>query len=184
MPLSHRGVSPVVGTVLLVALAAVLATGLLAAGTAMESLDDPPPSAVLAGEDVTAACAGCGSTDQVVRVRHRAGDPIAMADVALVVSVPGRDVRGRLVDLPLATNCLRDTHVDGTDLFDGRCGRVSGALTAVGTDADGVWRAGEHVAVRLRKGAVRLDPGADVVVRVVHTPSGTVVARQRLTAVD
>lgn len=184
MPPSTRAVSPVVGTVLLVALAAVLATGVLAAGTAMKSLEDPPPSAVLAGADVTAACAGCGSSDQVVRVRHRSGDPIEMAEVALVISVPGHDVSGRVVDLPLATNCLRDSHVEDTDLFDGRCGRVGGALTAVGSDADGVWRAGEQVAVRLRKSAVRLRPGADVVVRVVHTPSGTVVARERLTAVD
>lgn len=184
MSTAARGVSPVVGTVLMIALAAVLATGVLAAGTAMESLDEPPPTAVIAGEDVTAACAGCGSDDQVVRLRHRSGDAVAMETVEIAVDLPGSEASGRLVDLPLATNCLRDSHVEDTDLFDGRCGRVGGAVTAVGDDADGRWHAGETVSFRLRKSAVRLNPGDAVVVRIVHTPSGTVLASRRLAVVE
>jgi FlaG/FlaF family flagellin (archaellin) len=175
MSLPERAVSSVVGTVLLIALAAVLATGVLAAGSAMNSLADPPPTVVVDADEISAACAGCGPRDQVVRLTHQSGDAVSMADSSIVVSVPTREQTGRLVALPLALNCLRDSHVDGTDLFDGRCGRVSGAVTAVGTDADGVWRAGESLSFRLRKSAVRLAPDDDVVVRLRHVPSGTVV---------
>jgi flagellin-like protein len=178
-----RGVSPVVGTVLLVALVAVLATGVLAAGAALESLDDPPPSVVTEGKPIPAACDGCGPSDQVLRLQHAGGDAVEMSNVAVVVVVPAHDLRGRLVDLPVETNCLGDAHVAATDIFDGRCGRVGGTLTAVGTDADGVWHAGETLRVRLRKSAVRLTPGEEVTVAVVDTASGGTVTRQRLPVV-
>ncbi|WP_302082671.1 type IV pilin [Salinibaculum rarum] len=181
-PQSDRGLSSVVGTVTLVALVVVLATGVLAGGMAMASLDDPPPVATIEAEATTAACAGCGPDDQVLRLRHRNGDSLSMAEVALVVSAPGHDVT-RLVDLPLSTNCLRDGHVEGPDLFDGRCGRVGGPLTSVGSDADGVWRAGETVHFRLQKRAVHLTPGDEVTVSVVHTPSDSVV-EERAVAVQ
>ncbi len=184
MESSSRGVSAVVGTVLLVALVAVLATGVFAAGSAVESLDDPPPSAVITGDDIVAACSGCGWTDQVVRLRHRSGDAVGLSETAVFVAVPSRDLEGRLVDLPLATNCLGDAHVEGTDLFDGRCGRVGGVLTDVGTADDGRWHAGESIMFRLRKGSVRLSPGDEVTVRVLHTPSGTVVSSNRLSVVE
>lgn len=176
-----RAVSAVVGVVLLTALTAVLAGGVLAAGTAMSSLNDPPPSVVVESEPVVAACAGCGPDDQVVRVRHVSGDAVSLADAALAVETP--DDRGRLVELPLTRNCIPDVHVEGTDLFDGRCGRVSGPLTSVGSDADGQWTAGETLAVRIQKAAVRLDPDDDLTVRVVHAPSGQTVAEATPTVV-
>lgn len=180
---AFRAVSPVVGTVLSIALVAVLATGVLAAGTAIGSLGEPPPAVVADGDSLTAACVGCSPHDQVVHLRHVSGGTVEMSDVAVVVSVPAHDKRGRLVDLPLGTNCLRDSHVELDDLFDGRCGRVGGALTAVGSNDDGVWRAGETLSVRLKKSAVRLDPGEDVTVKLVHTPSGSPVTTERLSAV-
>ncbi|WP_340100133.1 type IV pilin N-terminal domain-containing protein [Salinibaculum salinum] len=173
-PQSDRGLSSVVGTITLVALVVVLATGVLAAGMAMASLGDPQPVATIEAATTTAACAGCGPDDQVVRLRHRNGDPLPMADLEFIVSVPGRE-SARLVDLPLSTNCIRDGHVEGPDLFDGRCGRVGGSLTSVGADSDGTWRAGETVHFRIQKRAVRLAPGDDVTVRVVHEPSDSVV---------
>lgn len=173
-----RAVTALVAMVLLIALVVVLAAGVYAAGTAVESLDDPPPSVVAEAEDVTAACAGCGPDDQVVRLSHSGGDAVSLDAVTLAVTLPGHDRRARVVDLPLPTNCLPDDHVEGPDLFDGRCGRVSGSLTAVGADDDGVWSAGETLSVRLRKSAVHLDPGDEVVVRLVHTPSGTVVTER------
>jgi FlaG/FlaF family flagellin (archaellin) len=173
----ERAVTSMVGVVTLVALVALLATGVLAAGMAMASLGGPPPSATIDAADTTAACVGCGPRDQVLRLTHRGGDPLSMADIELVVTVPDRG-SARLVDLPLDANCLRDAHVEGPDRFDGRCGRVAGPLTGVGADADGTWSAGETVSFRLRKGAVRLDGGDEVTVRVVHTPSGTTVAER------
>lgn len=174
---ANRGLSSVVGTVTLVALVVLLATGVLAAGMAMASLSDPPPAATIEAEAATAACVGCGPADQVVRLSHRNGDPLPMADLEFVVAVPDRNP-ARLVDLPLPTNCLRDGHVEGPDLFDGRCGRVGGSLTAVGSDADGTWSAGEAVRFRLQKSAVRLSPDDDVTVRIVHTPSDSVVTER------
>lgn len=175
-----RGVSPVVGCVVLVGVVAALAGGVFAAGMAMDRLGDPPPAAVIEGDDIGAACRGCGPTDQVVRLHHRRGDPIEVSEIELVVTGPGGSPRTRLVGLPLSTNCLRNHHVEGRDLFDGRCGRVDGAMTAVGSNDDGTWSAGETIRFRLRKSAIRLDAGEDVTVRVVHTPSGTTVAERTL----
>lgn len=181
---NDRALSPVVGTVLLVGVATVLATvlaaGVLGAG-ATGSLQGPPPSVVAEAGTVRAACVGCGPDDQVIRLRHRTGDGVIVAEMSVVVDLPARGVRARLTDLPLPTNCLGDGHVDGPDVFDGRCGRVGGALTAVGSDADGRWTAGESLRVRLRKRAVRLRAGEEVVVSVRHVPSGAVIARERLT---
>ncbi len=172
---ANRGLSSVVGILTVVALVVVLATGVLTAGMAMATLGDPPPAAVIEAEATTAACSGCGPNDQVIRLRHRNGDPLPMADVTLVISAPAHDPV-RLVDLPLSTNCLQDSHVEGPDIFDGRCGRVGGSLTAVGSDSTESWRAGETVRFRLQKSALRLAPGNDVTVRVVHTPSDSVIA--------
>ena len=178
---ADRGLSSVVGVVASIALAVVLATGVLAAGLAVGSLGELPPSATIEAGDTTAACVGCGPEDQRIRLEHRGGDSLPMHEIELIVSVPGRGT-ARLVDLPLGTNCLGDDHVEGPDRFDGRCGRVSGSLTTVGTDADGTWSAGETVGFRLRKGAVRLDPGGTVTVRIVHVPSEHVVAERTVTA--
>jgi FlaG/FlaF family flagellin (archaellin) len=174
---TDRALSSVVGVVTLVALVVVLATGVLAGGMAMASLGDPPPSATVAAEDTTAACVGCGSSDQRLRLTHRSGDELPMTEIELVLVAPGHDP-ARVVDLPLSNNCLGDGHVEGPDIFDGRCGRVAGPLTAVGTDSDGTWSAGETLVVRLRKGAVRLADGDEVTVRVVHAPSGSVVTER------
>ena len=176
-----RALSSVLGAVTLVALVVVLATSVLAAGLAMGSLGGPPPSATLELEDTTAACVGCGPDDQRLTLRHRSGEDLPMDAIELVVVAPGHDP-ARVVDLPLSGNCLGDSHVEGPDIFDGRCGRVAGPLTAVGADSDGAWSAGETVVVRLRKGAVRLDEGDTVTVRVVHASSGTLIAERAVTA--
>jgi FlaG/FlaF family flagellin (archaellin) len=180
---SARGLSSVVGTVTVVALVVVLASGVLAAGLALDSLGTAPPAATIEVDDITAACSGCGPDDQRLELSHRTGDPLSMAEIELVVDTPGRET-ARVVDLPLASNCLGDAHVEGPDVFDGRCGRVAGPLTAVGTDSDGTWSAGETVSFRLRKGAVRLDDGESVTVRVVHAPSGTTVAERTVAVAE
>lgn len=179
-PPPDRGLSSVVGTVALVAIVVALAAGVLAAGTAMSATSNPPPAATLEIADTRAACHGCGPADQVVRLSHHSGDTLVLSEIELLVSVPDRR-RARLVDLPLPTNCLSDDHVEGPDLFDGRCGRVGGALTAVGSVSDGTWRAGQTARFRIQKGAVRLDSGDRLTVSIVHTPSGSTVAERTVT---
>jgi FlaG/FlaF family flagellin (archaellin) len=174
---TDRALTSLVGVVALVALVVVLASGVLAAGLAVGSLDAPPPSVTVDAEPIPAACVGCGPDDQRLRLIHRGGEDLPMAETELVVVAPGHDP-ARLVDLPLSANCLGDGHVEGPDIFDGSCGRVAGPLTTVGADIDGTWSAGETAVVRLRKGAVRLAPGAEAAVRVVHAPAGHVVAER------
>ena len=182
VPSTDRALSSLVGVAALVALVVVLASGVLAAGLAMGSLG-APPSATVDAEPIPAACVGCGPDDQRVRLIHRGGEDLPMAETELVVVAPGHDP-ARLVDLPLSANCLGDGHVEGPDIFDGRCGRLAGPLTTVGAESDGTWSAGETVVVRLRKGAVRLDSGEEVTVRVVHAPSGHVVAERTVTVAE
>lgn len=50
------------------------------------------------------------------------------------------------------------------------------------TSADGTWSAGETATFRLKKSGCELNHGDTVTVRVVHTPTNSVVIKQTLTA--
>jgi FlaG/FlaF family flagellin (archaellin) len=172
---AERGQSAVLGEVLLVGVAvvvaAVLTLGALGFG---EEVDDPAPTIAESSGELVADDGGFGN--QRVRIYHQAGDTVRVKNVEIAVDASDAcGKRGRIVDLP--TNTIDATeNVRGADIFDGRTGQAKGALR------DDVYRAGDVFDFRLASGACELDPGDQITVRVVHTPSGAVLIEKRLTA--
>jgi FlaG/FlaF family flagellin (archaellin) len=172
----HRATSSVVGVVLLVGVAVALAATVVGAGVALSHATDAATPSVAVAPSGLAADDGWPD-GQTVRLRHRAGPPIPVAQVVLVVAVPdGRQTR--LSGFP--TLRLTDDHVGGADLVDRSYAGVDGELDAAHTD--GRWEAGEVIEVRLARGHVDIVPGDRVSVTVVHAESDAVLAETTLVA--
>jgi flagellin-like protein len=136
-----RASVPVVGAVLLLAVTTVLA-GAVAVGVVGLAEDSSPPATRLA---VTA-----DAGDDRVRLHHRGGDPLVVADARVVVRVDGR----------------RLTHQPPVPFFAAR-GFRSGPTGAFNVAGETTMRAGDTASFRLAStNAPAIDPGATVTVRV------------------
>lgn len=165
-----RATSPVVGVVLLVGLAVMLATAggvLLAVGS---PLDEPPPRATF---EATLDASDGWPDGQRLRVVHTAGEPVPVDELALVVHLDRVPARARLSGFP--TRRLTGENVRGEDFFDSGYAGIDGALDAAHTD--GRWASGESTSVRIAQGAVDVREGDRAEVWVVHRSSGSRLAR-------
>jgi flagellin-like protein len=175
---AERGQSEVLGEVLLVGVAivvaAVLSLGALGFG---EEVDDPAPTIAESSGELRAF--QDGSDEQRVRIYHEAGDPVRSENVEIAVDASDAcGKRGRIVDLPTKILTAENLRGDAV-MFDQSGAGFEGALE---TER---FTAGDRIDFRLKKaegdGCV-LDPGDRITVRVVHTPSGAVLIEERLTA--
>ncbi|MFC6973859.1 type IV pilin [Halomicroarcula sp. GCM10025709] len=177
---TERGVSPVVSTVLLVAVVVILASTVSVVAFGFTSqVDEPAPVVAQSSgqlvRDVT------GGTDQIVNITHEAGDTIQVANIEVAVDASDAcGKRGRLVDLPdNAVGFGSPDQIEGDDIFDDYS-PDGGALDP--TTGDTEFSAGDTIRFRLTNGACPLADGDRITVRIVHTPSGAVVVEQTLTA--
>lgn len=185
----HRGVAPVVSTVLVVAivvvLAAVVSVFVLGLG---EDVEDQGP---IVGRSTSEFVGDrSGSDDQIVRITHRAGDAVPVSEMEIAVRACGQSER--IVNLPAPTT--RTTSTPTFLPFDvGNFEYGSGLLSqgqpgqewdagVLHEDTSDTFVAGSSFEFRIKNGACRLDPGDEVSVRVVHTPTNSVVIEKRLTA--
>jgi flagellin-like protein len=179
----ERGVSSVIGVILMVAVTVILAAAVGAfalqfAGTNQE------PAPQVANADAEFLVTG-GGTDQTVRITHRGGDTIEVSNLAIVVSFSDSTKQSRLVGMP--TDKIRAGNVDGNNIWDGSYGGIGGALADNEPEgSDGEWSSGEAIEFRIKStaslGGVDVQPGEKVFVKVVHEPSGNVVIDRTLTA--
>lgn len=178
---SNRGVSPVVGVVLLVALTTLLAStvGAFALGF---GLVEPGPHVTTSTEPLVAHDHADGDREQRLRIRHEGGAPVNTTALTLVVTVERTGERARVTGIPVAANKLDAANVAGEPLLDLSHGEAVGSLSTAPPDVDGVWSAGDRLGVRIVSSAAALVPGDTVTVRVVHVPSGQIVASETLTA--
>jgi len=172
---SDRAASPVVGVVLLVGLAALLASTVVAAVGFDRARPAPSPQASL---DADLSATDGWPDGQRLRLVHEGGDTLAVADLAVVVEFERTGERARLSGFP--TRRLTDQHRSGADLFDRTYAGVDGELDAIHTD--GRWSAGETASVRIAQGELDVRPGDRATIRVVHEPSGATVVRTEVTA--
>lgn len=188
MDTDHRGVSPVIGVVLMVAVVVVLAvTVSVFVPESTDELSEPPPNvAGTTGEFEP----GAGSDEQVARITHDAGDTVDIENIEIVVLASGPDVdtQARLVDLPSDPfgNRIETENIDGNkDLIDNSFGSPSSGLLQ--GDLDG-WSAGDTLSFGINTGEADFtelpDPGDDadkLEVIVVHTPSNAILFEQTFT---
>lgn len=175
---SSRAVSPVVGTVLLVAIVVVLAASVsvfvLQFG---DVIGDPAPTVASASGTLVTQD---GNDGGIVRLRHVQGDDLLVSDLEIAVDAEDACGKtGRLVNLPAEGGDPRptDEYVRGDDLFDNSYNSVGGPIG----EANGVWTSGEVATFRIAGTPCPLTSGDRVTVRVVHTPSNSIVIQQTLT---
>jgi len=173
-----RGLTPVVGVLLLVAVTLLLAAGISATviGTSTELREPPPTVAQTSGEYERYANGGGRYTEQVIRITHLAGEALTVADIKIAVDACGKS--GRLVNLPASGGDPRPTgeYVRGDDVFDNSYDSVTGPIAT-----GGEWSAGETGEFRLATGECGLSNGETATVRVVHSPTGSVVIKEQIT---
>ncbi|WP_338739643.1 type IV pilin [Haloplanus salilacus] len=173
---SSRAVSPVIASVLLVAVVVILAAtiSVFVLGVADETNQPGPMVGQSTGELVYNRP---GSNDQIVRITHVAGDRLDVTNLEIAVDATDAcGKRSRIVNLPTTT--LGSANYNGDDIFD----YYSPDGGQLDTSADGTWRAGETATFRLASTECELGDGDSVTVRVVHTPTESVVIKETLTA--
>lgn len=173
-----RGVSAVVGTLLLVVIVVIggVLVGALAIGFSDDVEDSGPTVAVSAKLD---------ATDQVVRVTHESGDALAVANLEIVVTLEATGASTRLVDLPVTADSIDPGNVEGDDVLDQSPGETEGAISDGSPDTDGEWSAGETIRFRVNENAgdgYDIAPGDEVTVRIVHTESESVLVQETVVA--
>ncbi|MEF8828838.1 MAG: type IV pilin N-terminal domain-containing protein [Haloarcula sp.] len=172
---ARRGVSPVLGVVLLLSITVLLAATV--GGFALDATADmdqrTPTVARSTGTFVTGPSGECGAN--TVSIRHVGGDPVPADELEIAVALPDGDAR--IVDLPVSGTALAANNTDDPDnaVYD-YC--VGGVIANGGKR----WTAGRAITFQLNAGGGTVEPGDSIDVRVVHTPSDGVLAAVELTA--
>lgn len=175
-----RAVAPVVSTILLVAIAVILAaTVSVFVFDFGEAVEETAP---VVGQSSGEFSAQSGNDGRIVTISHVAGDDIRVREmeVAVAATCSGRTQRGRLVSLPLENNKIEQSNINGTDIFDNRY--ETGYSWDLGALKSESFTAGEKIEFRIPDGECRLTRGDTVTVRVIHVPTNAVVIEQELTA--
>ncbi len=190
MTSDHRGVAPVTAIVLLVAVAVVLAGGVSAFSLGFTSnLRAPGPNVA---QSSGAFMPQSGTAGGIVQITHLGGEPVPVSEIELAVTAECQSgtERGRIQNLPPGSGNdidASDGQISGTNIFDER------SLNSISGEVDGVDNggalleneevtAGETILFRIPASKCTLTDGSTVSVRVVHTPSQSVVIKQELTA--
>ena len=176
--MADRGVSPVIGVILVVAVVVILAAivSVFAFGFVSDINEPAPNVADTTGEFViNEPTAG---DNQFVRITHIAGDSVAVEDIEIVVRADAADdddfpKEARIVDFPDPDENDPDNIIDSTE-------------SDIGFDT---WRPGRTIEFRINTGDAdfRIDenntgPEADELeVLIVHTPSNAVISAHTFT---
>lgn len=148
-----RGVTPVVGVVLLVVVTMTLAA--VVGGSVATTPGESPPIARFA--------VSADADDDRITVIHRGGEAISPTDIRLVVEIDG----------------TRLAHQPPVPFFATR-GFESGPTGPLNSASNGQWRAGERATIRLAAtNEPQLAPGARVTVTVATDRSVVGVAETR-----
>ena len=186
-----RAVTPVISTILMVAIVVILAAviGTFALGFT-ENFSEPAPNvAQTTGEFVP------GADDQVVRITHIGGDSVPVEEIEIIVRASGSGddlpLEARLVDLPsdgFGTK-IDDTNIQGDDFLDQGTSSPDDQII-VEEDSD-IWEAGDTIQFVIASsgnGADFTDPPtyddneADTLeVIIVHTPSDAIISESTFT---
>jgi flagellin-like protein len=182
---SERGVTPVVSTILMVAVVVILAAtvSVLALGFT-DDADQPGPVVGQSSGELRSDVAG--SNDQIVRITHVAGDTVQVSEMEVAVEACGESAR--IVNLPATRRTptsvpFYDSNLEGNLISQGQFfGAQQWDAGALHEDTGDTFTASSSFEFRIKNGACELDPGDEVVVRVVHTPTNTVFIEKRLVA--
>ncbi len=183
----RRAVSPVVAVVLTVAIVVVIAGSIGAVGFGLtDELSEPAPNVAESNGELRTQD---GYDGGIVRITHVAGDPVSVSNIEIIVTVDASDGTGkaRIVNLPSDYGSsdgipFTDENIEGDDILSKGSGSEDWDARVLHTDYKNTLEAGSWFEFRLKKTGIELTPGDTVTVRVVHTPSQSVIIEQELTA--
>jgi flagellin-like protein len=184
-----RAVTPVISTILMVAIVVILAAVIstFALGFA-ENFSDPAPTVGdTTGEFVP------GADEQVVRITHVAGDSVPVEEIEIIVraSGPGDDLptEARLVDLPsngFFGFSIDDTNIEGNEELISE--DIDSARIIVVDDTN-TWSAGKTIQFEINSEGADFSDSAqgdnneadELEVIIVHTPSNSILSEHTFT---
>lgn len=179
-----RAVTPVISTILMVAIVVILAATVSVFFLGIvESTNEPGPNvADTTGEFVVDE--SYFGDNQIVRIEHVAGEGVAVEEIEIVVQAtgPSLDTTARLVDLPVDDTTIDTKNIEeNTDLIDKGL-----AVQTIQEDDPNIWSVGRTIEFRINTGeadfridAYNTDPEADELeVIIIHTPSNAIISEQ------
>ncbi|APH38517.1 type IV pilin [Methanohalophilus halophilus] len=178
---NEKAISPVVGILLMIAITLLLGVTLIFFATAFE-MQEPAPFVAHSSGELVRDVYGSGD-DQKVYLYHEGGDSINVSDIEIVVDateVCGES--GKLINLPAANVAyvgvaLCSENIEGNEnMFDKSSDGIAGAIK------ESEFSTGELIMFRINSGACPLNKGDQITVKIIHTPTNTVVIEETLTA--
>ncbi|ELZ33239.1 type IV pilin [Halorubrum tebenquichense] len=180
----NRAVTPVVSTILMVAIVIILAaTVSVFFFYVADDINEPAPNvADTTGEFTVTPPGERAGNKQIVRITHIAGEGVPLDEMEIIVRASGNnmdDTQVRLVNLPPSDTTFDDESYEGNeDLVSGR-----GVTDGVLFDDSSTWTAGQSIIFRIpvTDGAdFREDPNGpdadELEVIIVHTPSNAIIS--------
>lgn len=185
-----RGVTPVISTILIVAIVVVLAATVSVSFFAItEDINQPAPAV---GDTTGVFEAGGDLDQQVVQITQIAGKDISVEEIEIVVraSGPTLDTEARLVDLP--TDSYFSTAIDSSNIRgdDSIIDTRSSAPNKVIVPADSnTWGVSDTIQFRISVGGADFRDAAQgdsneantLEVIIVHTPSDAIISENTFT---
>jgi len=183
---SKKGISPIIGVILFVAISVILGAFVLTAGMGFsEQLSEPKPNVVEYGTNLETQEYYDSVNDSyfnggIITFRYFQGSTINVENINILVDVSescGKEER--IVNLPADGNRLEDKNV--------RSGNISSSPVSGGIATDlGELKGGESndfgpgsaIRFRIASSDCKLSEGDDVSVSVIHTPTRSVIMKQ------
>lgn len=184
-----RGASPVIGIILMVAVVVVLAA--VVSVYSFGFIDNVRESGPNIAESSGAFTPQDGNNGGIVLITHEAGDSVRVNDLEIAVRAECNSgaKQGRIVNLPAgAGNAIRvsDGQIENDNIFDERSlNTIDNAVNQVndgGALLKTQYSAGNTVLFRIPKDKCELTAGSEVSIRIIHTPSQSVIINKQLTA--
>ena len=155
-----RGVSPVIGVILMVAitviLAAVIGTFVLGLG---DSLQQAPQSQISVEDADDTSPVANGSINDTLTISHDGGDELSEGDYRIVVTT-ANDANGDLVNQTVTNGSFATADGNGTVQFD---------------SAPGDFGVGDEITVQIDATSGDVDYSGEWEVQIIHVPSDSVV---------
>jgi len=186
-----RAVTPVISTILVVAIVVILAATVSVAFLGItENITEPAP---IVADTTGKFEAGAGGDDQIVRITHVAGDSIKVENIEIIVRASGPDTdlptEARLVNLPgdgYFSRSLADQNIQGNKDLISQSFETDDQIIVV--EDSNIWKAGDTIQFRIKKtgGADFSEspsgPRADKLeVVIVHTGSNSIISEHTFT---
>ncbi|MDB2225786.1 type IV pilin N-terminal domain-containing protein [Halorubrum ezzemoulense] len=183
-----RAVTPVISTILMVAIVVILAAtvSVFFLGVVGDINEPAPNVADTTGEFEPQT--DISQTNQIVRITHIAGEGVPVEELEIIIraSGPGVDAEERLYELPASGNRIKPENKKGDDLVStsaGLFGNPNHDKIIINDDSN-VWASGDTIQFRIKTGAADFREGespeaAELEVVIVHTPSNAIISEHK-----